>query len=391
MITIKKIREDKKFSLKGRSKENEYVDVYQGIDVSPFDLDWLYGYFPDERNQTKYIQKFVMRDLFRITEFGENIPYVNRGNLFWYEIVSSPSLKNWGRLVSYLPPYERRKFIRSLGMDISKDISELKKRYNPDPNSNSSSDSEDSEKIKSSILSKISKNTESVKKELDKQSESEAGKQKRTQDEIAKSMIMNAKISEKILSLIKNTSSRLSGTLINEFSLFTRESIPNDIRDMDAFADESIFLMKIANGDFHRREKLGKLKLDLYIDRSGSMDESLSSIRERKADVAYGLLSDILKNFYKYIENIYVFDTELKVMNKYYAKYLCGDGGTDIGIVYDNINKRKTTSIVISDMEDDIDKQIKAKVKPIENAYYIQVGRRMSEWASIFKKAYQIE
>ena len=392
MITIKKIREDKKFSIRGK-KENEYVDVYQGIDVSPFDLDWLYGYFPDERSQTKFIQKFVMRDLFRLTEFGESIPYVNRGNLFWYEIISSPALKNWGRLVSYLPPYERREFIRSLGISITKDISELKRRYSEDPNKNQDGDPEDTEKVNriiiNSILSKISDNIEKVKKELNEQSKSEAGKEKRTQDlELAKETIKNSKVSERILSLIKETKSRLSGTLINEFSLFTRESIPSDIRDMDAFADETVFLMKIANGDFHKREKFGKLKIDIYVDRSGSMDEYLS-IREKKTNVAYGFLSDLLKNFYKYIENIYVFDTELKLFSNRFIKFPCGDGGTDISVVYDNIIKRRgTTSIVISDLEDRI--RIKS-IKPLENAYYIQVGSKMSEWASVFKKAYQIE
>jgi hypothetical protein len=386
MITIKKIREDKKFSLRGK-KEGEYIDVYQGIDISSIDLDWLYGYFPDERQQTKYIPKYVMRDLFRITEFGESIPYVNKDNVFWYQIISSPSLKTWGKLVSYLPSYQRRRFIRELGQAISKDLAELKKKYN-----GSSGRQEENliRYINSCIIDKINESIKNVNNELKKQNEkTKAGYDSRTKEmEVSKEALKYMKVSDKVKTLIKETTAKICGSLINDYSLFVRESVPNDIRDLDAFADETLFLMKVANGEFHKREKLGKLNLDVYLDISGSMDERISSVKDtKKYEVAYGILNDLMNNFEKHIDKIFVFDTKLDLLNRKHLRMFCGNGGTDLDLVYRSIVDRKRVSVVITDLE----ANMPFKREHIDNAYYIQLGDNSSDWSKVFRKAYQIE
>lgn len=99
---------------------------------------------------------------------------------------------------------------------------------------------------------------------------------------------------------------------------------------------------------------------DLYIDGSGSMDEQVT-IGDRKVNL-YNLCRYLAIKLYSLglVKNIYVFETHLTKMDNVFHLMRYGHGGgTHFDCVLDNISKTNMSSVILTDMCDNISRYTK--------------------------------
>jgi hypothetical protein len=169
-------------------------------------------------------------------------------------------------------------------------------------------------------------------------------------------MYQEVKLDKKHLKNIKSIGSKLYDFYIADDSVTqTMRQVP---RTVDySMVDDLLWLEKVANSGFITTEHTSKICVDIYLDISGSMDGD-------RFEFAKGVIIELLKKGIKF-KSIYVFENNLIKLNSVneLLKIRNSEGGTNITNVLENISKSSRKVLIISDLEDSVDKELVEKNK----------------------------
>jgi hypothetical protein len=165
--------------------------------------------------------------------------------------------------------------------------------------------------------------------------------------------------------------------------------------------EEDLASLKVLEAGFLGRERRARMKLDIYLDVSGSMSGLFHYYaRERKevmkVDMAFSILKALLNLGVK-IDKLFLFNTKVWEESLADAVRYVPNGGTAFLKVAQKIKERRRPSLVISDMEageGNITAQDRKWLRFIKpNAYYIGIiTSRFPDWiGEYFKCVYKIE
>jgi len=164
------------------------------------------------------------------------------------------------------------------------------------------------------------------------------------------------KLSKDCLENIKNIGNKLYDFYVTDDSVTqTMRQVP---RAVDySMVDDLLWLEKVANSGFITTEHTSKICVDIYFDISGSMDGD-------KFEFAKGVIIELLKKGIKF-KSIYVFENKLRKLNSIneLLKVKNSGGGTNITEVLENISKSSRKVLIISDLEDSVDRELVEKNK----------------------------
>ena len=164
------------------------------------------------------------------------------------------------------------------------------------------------------------------------------------------------KLNKKHLEDIKNIGNKLYDFYATDDSVTqTMRQVP---RTVDySMVDDLLWLEKVANSGFITTEHTSKICVDIYLDISGSMSGN-------RFEFAKGVIIELLKKGIKF-KSIYVFENELTKLNSVneLLKIRNSGGGTNITNVLENISKSSRKVLIISDLEDSVNRELVEKNK----------------------------
>jgi hypothetical protein len=154
-----------------------------------------------------------------------------------------------------------------------------------------------------------------------------------------------------IKKLLDRSTNYFTGKEIVEYNPIFDSDTLDGLQDFELLHPK---LRKLMADDIMVKNVYREGKIDLYIDSSGSMDETFQYGDKwiSKLDFAKVFALQMMKM--NILRNIYTFDTNIRrINNTHYSILLMDDGGgTDINKVINQINKEQNNAIVITDAED---------------------------------------
>lgn len=173
----------------------------------------------------------------------------------------------------------------------------------------------------------------------------------RVKREFEKLSINMDSITAAIKKLLDKTTNYFTGKEIIEYNPIFDSDTLDGLQDYELLHPK---LRKLMVDDIMIKNVYKEGKIDLYIDTSGSMDESFQ-YGDRwitKLDFTKVFALQMIKM--NILNNIYAFDSKIrKINNTHYSILLMDDGGgTDINNVINQVNKEQNNAIIITDAED---------------------------------------
>jgi len=212
--------------------------------------------------------------------------------------------------------------------------------------------------------------------------------------------IIKIDIPRECLKRINKVVRNVYGEYLTDEWVSVKSSVPEPTNP--ELLEEDLASLKVLEAGFLGRERKSKMKLDIYLDASGSMGSYFCYKRFQllRFDVALSILKSLLSIGVK-INKLFLFNTAVWEEGLEDAIEYNPEGGTRFLKVAEKIRERKRPSLVISDMEanennDAISERERRWLKFVKpNSYYIGIiadrGAFPGWVRNYFKCVYEIE
>lgn len=386
-------------------KNIEKDDSVINASVSENKLNWLledcrhrYGIKPQQKDESG-VADYMLSDIYKIYYKDKYSMSLNEdsSNYWWYKLLSRFDNSQFKDLTNYNDETTEI-FVKNIGQTLVKilnkeNINKLKEEANNELNPNKSSQAGNNqnnsnqqsqnpkntiESLNKTIDKQVRDTFNKVKKELQEKAEEDIllnqtagnGSNEGTEDPISEetmnSILSKVKFNQKSINqFVTSTIKKFSNYFGHQVKLES-ESILDaiDIYDLDGL--EGLLFPELLLDNISNLEILKSLKVDLYVDVSGSMDEHKNisanynsytrignSEKISMETLAKVLTIHMYKN--KLINDFYIFQGAVnKVFKETYLKTRYG-GGTNINSVIKSIKQTNNPSLIITDASGSID------------------------------------
>ncbi len=317
-----------------------------------------------ENSEIEKLLSFTVKDLYKFLAYTEDkLSYkVGEHNIWWYELICDVRVILLKHLVKYNSVYA--KFFAHLLAFV------LKEKLNSqilESLQNTTSESVSLENILEEILNNLN-SFEKLKtfweKFLEKVNFYLISNFKK--DPILSftetSKILKVKIPRSVLLQVKSISKVLYEFYKSCYRTQIRRLYPR-IPDY-TLLDETLWTERLATYNFLDTDFYSRLEVNVYVDKSSSMQQILKK-NFSKMDIVKAILKELLRMGVK-VKKFYIFDTEIQRIPLSKFPKILPYGGTSIGKVIRHIFKKGEPSLIISDFEDRLlaeEKKILRKIK----------------------------